>query len=136
MPLIAWSSQLSVGIEMFDADHKKLVGMVNELFDAMQAGKGKGAVGAILDRLIDYTAKHFAREEQQMKLHAYPELEAHRRLHQDLTAQVVKLQEKHRAGSATVVTLETLNFLKGWLTEHIQRTDKAYGPLLKARGVA
>jgi hemerythrin len=38
MPLMTWTPKLSVGVAVLDEDHKKLVGMVNELYDAMQAG--------------------------------------------------------------------------------------------------
>ena len=55
MPLMNWTEKLSVGVAVIDDDHKKLVAMVNELYDAMQAGRGKDTLGRILDGLVQYT---------------------------------------------------------------------------------
>ena len=45
MALLNWSSELSVGIPKIDQQHQKLVGFLNELYDAMQAGKGRDVLG-------------------------------------------------------------------------------------------
>ena len=50
MPLMTWTEKLSVGVGVLDEDHKRLVGMVNELYDAMQAGHGKETVGPYPER--------------------------------------------------------------------------------------
>jgi hypothetical protein len=44
--LMTWTDRLSVGVGVIDDDHKKLVGMVNELYEAMQAGHGKEKLAA------------------------------------------------------------------------------------------
>ncbi|MGB8601663.1 MAG: hemerythrin domain-containing protein, partial [Rhizomicrobium sp.] len=64
MSLMHWNENLSVGVDSIDADHKKLVGMVNDLFDGVKEGKGIETVGHILDGLIAYTVEHFDREER------------------------------------------------------------------------
>ena len=135
MPLMEWNASLSTGITVFDNDHKKLVALVNELYDAVSAGKGKDAMGKILDALIDYTKTHFAREEQYFAQHGYPDIAAHKKEHAGLTAQVLDVQKKYKAGSTSTLSLEVLNFLKNWLIKHIQGTDKKYGPFLNAKGV-
>lgn len=78
MPLMEWSDKLSTGIGVFDADHKKLVGMVNNRYDAVQGGQGKETLGKILDGLIDYTKSHSGREEEYMTKHGYPDIVAHK----------------------------------------------------------
>jgi hemerythrin len=55
MPLMTWTEKLSVGVGVLDEDHKKLVGMLNELYDAMQAGHGRDSLGRILNALVQYT---------------------------------------------------------------------------------
>jgi hemerythrin len=135
MPLMEWNTSLSTGITVFDNDHKKLVALVNELYDAVSAGKGKDAMGKILDALIDYTKTHFAREEQYLTQHGYPDLAAHKKEHVGLTDQVLEVQRKYKAGSTSTLSLEVLNFLKNWLIKHIQGTDKRYGPFLNGKGV-
>ena len=34
------------------------------------------------------------------------------------------------------MTVEVMNFLKDWLSNHIQTSDKKYGPFLNSKGVA
>ena len=54
MSLIRWNDNFSVNVTMIDHDHKKLVAMINELTDAMKAGRGKDVLGKILYELIQY----------------------------------------------------------------------------------
>jgi hemerythrin len=135
MPLMQWNDKLSVGIEVFDNDHKKLVGMVNDLFDAMNSGKGKEALSRVLDGLITYTKTHFAREEEYMTKAGYPKLAAHQKEHADLARQVLDVQKKWHEGQNAVLSMEVLNFLKNWLIKHIQGSDKEYGPFLHGKGI-
>jgi len=135
MPLMQWNEKMSVGIDSIDAEHKKLVGMLNDLYDGMQSGRGKEALGKVLDNLIAYTAAHFKNEEKHFVQTGYPASAAHKKEHDDLTKQVLDVQAKYKAGAAGTLSLEVLSFLKNWLVTHIQGSDKAYGPHLKSKGV-
>lgn len=135
MPLMTWNDKMSVGIPSIDGEHQKLVAMLNELFDAVQAGKGKDVLGKILDRLIDYTKSHFANEERYMTQHAYPDFAPHKKEHEDLAKQVLDVQHKYHSGATATLGMEVMNFLKNWLIKHIQGTDMKYSPFLKAKGV-
>lgn len=135
MPLMNWNDKLSVGVAVIDNDHKKLVGMVNELYDGVQSGHGKESVGKILDGLVAYTKVHFDREEQFFSQTGYPVAPAHKQEHADLTKQVLAVQQQYKSGATNTLSLEVLNFLKNWLVTHIQGSDKRYGPHLNANGV-
>lgn len=135
MPLMTWTDKMSVGVAVLDNDHKKLVDMVNNLFDGIQAGQGKDALGKILDGLIAYTVEHFKREEQFFAQTGYSEAAAHKAIHEDLCKQVLAVQEKYKSGATTTLSLEVMNFLKNWLVNHIQGADKKYGPHLNAQGI-
>ena len=134
MPLMEWTDRMSVGVAQFDNEHKKLVSLINELFDAVQAGRGREALGKILDELINYTKTHFTNEEHLMQKQGYPNLEAHRKEHEALTKQVIDVQRKYHAGATAMLSMEVMTFLKNWLIKHIQGTDKQYGPFLNAKG--
>ncbi len=41
MPIIQWNQVFSVNIKQIDAQHMKLVELVNLLHDSMKEGKGK-----------------------------------------------------------------------------------------------
>lgn len=134
MPIIFWSDNLSVNVAEMDRQHKKLVDLINELFDAMSAGRGKEVMGKILEDLTEYTKTHFASEERLMQTHEYPELPTQKSEHTALTRQVMELQEKFEGGSISI-TLETMKFLKDWLQNHIMQNDKKYGPYLNSKGI-
>jgi hemerythrin len=134
MNLITWSDNMSVNIKSIDEEHKILVNMINDLHSAMGSGKGKAVMGKILTGLADYTKTHFAFEENLMQKNVYPGYLAHKGQHDALTKQVNDLYIKFTEGKA-VVTVEVMHFLKNWLTDHIQNTDKKYAPFLSSKGV-
>ncbi|MGA2938094.1 MAG: hemerythrin domain-containing protein [Syntrophobacteraceae bacterium] len=68
MALIQWNDSLSVNVVDIDKQHQKLVGMINELNDAMRQGKGKDALGKIVNGLIIYAGTHFKTEETTSKV--------------------------------------------------------------------
>lgn len=133
--MFEWSDRFSVGIPSIDAQHQTLFGMAAELLTAMSNGRGKAVTGKILDRLVQYTATHFAHEERLMRLHDYPDLPAHKAQHDALTQKVLHFQSEVRSGRATV-TIQLLQFLKSWLVQHIEGSDKEYAPFLKNKAVA
>jgi len=133
--MFEWKPQFSVGISSIDGQHQNLFALARELYDAMGAGQGKAAVGRILDRLVKYTAVHFAHEERLMKESAYPNFEIHRKEHETLTRQVLAFQVEFESGRQAM-SIQLLQFLKGWLEHHIQAEDAAYAPYVQHRGVA
>jgi hemerythrin len=133
--MFEWKSEYITGIGSIDAQHQSLFAIGRELYTAMSEGQGKAVLGRILDRLIQYTAVHFAHEERLLKLNDYPEFAAHKAQHDALVKQVVTFQEEFRAGRATMA-VPVLQFLKDWLEKHIQKTDMAYTECLKAHKAA
>jgi Hemerythrin len=61
MTMITNSSSVpySVGVKVMDQQHKRLVALVNELFEAMQRGSGNQGAAKVLRGLLDYTRTHF-----------------------------------------------------------------------------
>jgi hemerythrin-like metal-binding protein len=135
MPLMEWNDKLSVGIPSIDAQHKKLVSMANTLYDAMKAGHGKEILDETLAGLINYTVTHFKYEEKFFAQTGYPAAAPHLKQHEDLTKQVLAIQEKMKKGVSFAQSMEVMEFLKNWLTNHILVSDKAYGPYLTSKGV-
>jgi hemerythrin len=135
MPMLNWNDKLSVGIASIDEEHKKLVKMLNDLYDGIMSGHGKDVLGNILDSLIDYTKVHFAHEEKFFAQTGYQEAAAHKHEHEALTKQVVEIQGKYKSGAISTLSIEVMQFLKNWLVKHIQIEDKKYGPHLISKGV-
>jgi len=132
MALIVWDRHLEVGHPKIDAQHRSLVDAFNALHQAMKQGKGKEEVGKTLAFLANYTVEHFAMEEGLMRQYAYPAITKHQTLHQDLVAKVGDLVNKVQAGQA-MVTLQVMDFLEGWLVEHIQGEDSQLSAYLRGK---
>lgn len=132
MTLITWSDSYSVNSPEMDAQHKKLVAMINDLHDAMKDGHGKEALGRTLDGLIDYAGIHFADEEKLMVKVNFAELPAHKLEHEAFVKKAFKLQADFHTDQV-VLSFTVMEFLKDWLVNHILKNDKKYGEILHAK---
>ncbi len=135
MPLINWSENYSVSVKEIDSQHKKLVDLINNLHEGMKHGKGKEILGGVLNELVNYTAYHFSFEEKLFDKYLYPETIHHKREHQKLVEKVKSFANDFNNGRTTV-SVDVMNFLKDWLINHIQGTDKKYSSFLNNKGVA
>lgn len=135
MPLLEWTSELSVGIDSIDEQHKKLVNMINALNDAMLVGESTDLLQKIFTGLAAYTQKHFAYEENMFAEYGYPDAVEHNRQHIELINQVVELKNKFRENPQETLSADLLLFLKRWLINHIMKTDKEYSAFLQSNGV-
>ncbi len=134
MPLISWNDTLSIGVEVVDGQHKKMIEMVNELHAAMKAREGYAVLNLIFMGLADYTKTHFSTEEDIMLSHEYPEYAAHKKEHEDLIAQVAELRKRADRKELNI-TIDLLHFLRDWVKNHIMNTDKKLGNFLNSRGI-
>ncbi len=134
MALITWNEGLSVNIKKIDDEHKVLIELINELHDAMMKGKSKEILESIISQLIEYTKKHFATEETYFEKYNYPDADSHIIQHEKFVEKVKDFQEKHNSGSA-FLSIEIMEFLKNWLTNHIIGTDKKYSDFFNAQGL-
>jgi hemerythrin-like metal-binding protein len=132
MALIDWTETLCVGHSRIDEQHQELTRLVNALHEAMLAGRGKAVLGEVLDQLIAYTVHHFAEEEAMMAATKYPGAAAHLAQHEALKQRAVQLQAEFRDGGGGILTMEVLEFLKGWLRDHIVGSDKLLAQHLRS----
>jgi hemerythrin-like metal-binding protein len=132
--LMPWGDKLKIGIDQIDEQHKELVKMVNELHQAMKMKMGAREAGQILTRLADYTVYHFKNEEDLFEQHKYADREAHKVYHDKLVAQVVEFKKEFDGGRAAL-SMDLMEFLTDWLRDHIMKTDKAYAPFFKEKGI-
>ena len=129
-----WDPTLSVGVRLLDEQHKQIIAMMNLLLSEPQANVRSETVSEVLSRLTAYAAEHFRAEEQLLEEHGYPDLERHRREHQQYRYQVVLLCQGAMFHDDTVPE-EILRFLCDWWKNHILGTDMKYREFFAARGV-
>jgi len=87
--MIQWESKYETGVEEIDNQHKKLVGMINELYSAIKSGEGKKVLDKILQELASYVDIHFGTEEKYMEEFNYPGYLSHKREHDNFTEKVL-----------------------------------------------
>jgi hemerythrin len=135
MALITWDDGLSVNVAEIDSQHKTLVGMLNDLHDAMKKGEGRRIIDGIVKGLVDYSITHFATEEKYFKLYNYHGTDAHTREHQDFIAQVSEFKRAAAARGGSGLSIEVMQFLKDWLLKHIKGSDKDYSAYFNQQGL-
>jgi hemerythrin len=131
---ISWNENLSVKIELFDLQHRKLIDLINTFYDHVHKGAGKDNFLFFTKSLKDYSVYHFTAEEKLMKEYSFPGLESHKIEHSVFIDQVSFYEEKFKSGK-DVVILEVISFIKDWVINHVMGTDKKYSDFLVAKGV-
>lgn len=130
MSLIVWNDNYSVGVNRLDDDHIVIFSLINHVHDAHGSGADVGAIGRLLEVLVDRASAHFQREEALMKAHAYPDMAAHLAEHQEILEQLGALHDAYRARPSADLSMEIIALLCTWLEDHILESDKRYRPWL------
>lgn len=128
---LIWTQNMSVRIEQFDDDHKRLIRYVNELQSEIQDAKAKGAIDpveieVIFHRMENYAKFHFSSEETAMEKTGFPGLDEHRAAHQNFIATVTKMSERCLGSNDLKHADEIVKFLHAWITDHVYRVDGKY----------
>ncbi|MFW2373695.1 MAG: bacteriohemerythrin [Gammaproteobacteria bacterium] len=131
---VQWNDSLSVGIDSIDADHKRLLGMINQLQTAAHYHTDDEMIEKTLNELMAYTQYHFTREEEIMQANGYPDFDEHKQQHQNMVNEVSKFIDEYRVNKTRTIDNVTL-FLKTWLINHIKGSDQEYAPYLKDKGI-
>ena len=128
MSKIQWQEIYTVGIPSIDNQHKKFLGMINQLEDSITAGKEivNDDIGKVLAQLVEYTQTHFADEERIQEDIQYSGRDRHKQLHKKLVEQVVSILMNLKKGRVINV-YEMMNFLRDWLINHILTEDRKIG---------
>lgn len=125
MAFVEWKPEYSVGVVEIDAQHRRLLDIINQLHEAMKLGGKPSMLAQVMNELVGYTRYHFAYEESLMESAGFPQLEEHRRKHRAMVGQVEAFRDHATSGKASV-SLNLMSFLKDWLTKHIMHTDRLY----------
>ena len=134
MAFIEWVETLSVGVGEFDNQHKKLIGMINELHGSIEKDSEEETTRKTMGALFDYVDEHFRAEEESFTEYGYPETEGHKTEHKAFRGKLSDFQAGSDKGDRAT-SEKMLKFLGDWLFRHIQGTDKKYGPWLNAKGL-
>ena len=131
---LEWKDEYCVGIGSIDQQHRKLVNLINQLQTAIDYSTGEEFERDALDELVDYTKTHFSYEEGLMKDNDYPDYEQHKAQHQKMFKKVEEVLAEYEQDQDTAMS-NAVEYLKDWLINHINGTDKQYSSYLIGKGV-
>ena len=130
MPKYEWTGeQHAVHVPQVDDEHRALFGLCGDLERALE-GAPPGEVESIVDKLMARTAEHFAHEERQMRTAGYAHYAWHQRQHHAARARITRLERRIRSGDREAAA-ELLQYLEGWLNDHIAIADRMLGAFLR-----
>jgi hemerythrin len=131
---LRWKPSYSVGIEVIDQDHRRLLHLINRFQNAVHYPVDDHFTQQTLNELVAYTRYHFAREENLLEEYGFPDLEQHRQQHNDMIAKVEEAIARYEYAPEDSIE-DLIEFLKQWLIHHICGSDRAYGPYLNQHGI-
>ena len=131
---VEWKDEYSVGIDSIDQQHKKLLNLINQLQTAVDYSTGEQFEREALDELVDYTKTHFTYEEGLMRDNNYPDFEPHKAQHEKMFEKVREVLAEYEQDQDTAMA-NAAEYLKDWLINHINGTDKEYSSYLIGKGV-
>lgn len=131
---VEWKDGYSVGIDSIDKQHQKLLNLINQLQTAVDYSTGEQYEREALDELVDYTKTHFSYEEGLMEQNDYPDFEPHKAMHEKMIKKVEEVLAEYEQDHDTAMS-NAVEFLKDWLINHINGTDKEYSSYLISKGV-
>lgn len=120
-----------LGIEEIDRQHQVLLDCIVRLEHWIGKGHGFPAAMDAVAALQQYVAEHFRYEEEFLRSHDYPDLEAHIAQHREITAKVDTFSRTILDGGD--ITRELLSFLRYWIVGHIGEDDVAFASFFKGK---
>lgn len=116
-----------VGIELIDNEHKELFRIVdkaNQLVKSYDESSSYDKILDILNELREYTKEHFSDEEEYMEGIHYEGLAAQKRAHDAFIQKLENIDLSEIDENPQESLQQLLEFLLGWLVNHILYTDK------------
>jgi hemerythrin-like metal-binding protein len=114
MTVPEWDDSYSIGLPTFDSEHKLLMGRVEAICRACEAGGASDDVVALLDDLLNLFLRHIAWEERWMERLTTPAGIEHRNRHKaghrELAARAMLLRERLAIGGDCRSALDDLGF--------------------------
>ncbi len=114
-------------------DHKKLIGTIDKAIAAKQHKKSSEDIKEKLHDIIRYAFKHFATEENYMIEFKYPEYQYHKESHMNFSIKALAYHNRI-INSDYQTANKMLEYLKQWLVNHFQETDRKYTEYFRRNG--
>lgn len=128
---LQWREQLSVGNDLIDADHQRLIDIIN-LADHSLRTVNRVELITALDQLFKYAQVHFVLEEKIATAVSYPEVDRMHTSHQELLKGLSHITREIGPQWDAAAAEHFGKFLREWLINHVIKEDMLMKPYLKA----
>lgn len=136
-----FTDKYKTDIQLVDDEHRRLFEIIKEandlIFEELLHDKYDKII-ELLSELKDYTEFHFSDEEKLMEKIGYPGLEAQQRAHAAFIEKLVNIDLNTLDdidNNQQEYLTELINFLLGWLSNHILGSDKKIGEFVKEHNI-
>lgn len=136
MPIMLWDSKFDIGVKSMNDEHKQILDLMNKLYDQNTAKVARPEIQKTLVALAQCTINHFKDEEAYMESIGFPEFEVHKIVHKKLLEKFTEHKDAFEKGSSPTISQSFFDFLRMWLSAHIQGIDAKYGAHSKSCGKA
>jgi hemerythrin-like metal-binding protein len=126
MTIPVWNPSYSVGNDILDNQHKKLLALCKEAENLYKVRNPEFSdkYHAIFDELCTYIQEHFRSEEELLEANEYPDLIAHKKEHNNYITNFSKIVDGASKGDLDINKLNC--FLTEWWLNHILTSDMKY----------
>ncbi|MDD2899111.1 MAG: bacteriohemerythrin [Desulfuromonadaceae bacterium] len=132
MQLLRWSSEIELGFEQIDNQHKQLFNMINELSLACTYGQPNSVMLHLVERLQEYATTHFKAEEDLFSSYDYPDRVDHEADHASFFDSINYMRKQCEIID-TPMAGKIRDFLIDWLWNHIKSKDMKYKKFIDKR---
>ncbi|MGD2034404.1 MAG: bacteriohemerythrin [Bacteroidales bacterium] len=126
-----WEPAFNLGIPEIDAQHRKIIDLINDLNKALVEDKTNQKIGKILDEMSEYAKVHFKTEERYFEESDFPLMKEHKAQHEYFINKIITLRENFDDNLS--VTFRLMKFLRNWWTNHILDADREYVEIVKSK---
>lgn len=120
MAELTWSEGFSVGIQLMDDQHKRLIDLIN----ATDGSCDERTMIEAIQSMFEYAEHHFHDEEDMLRNAHYPELTIQMNDHRSFIAKARDFASRDLNNPKVCAELNT--FLCTWLSHHILEVDMKY----------
>ncbi|WP_458701695.1 bacteriohemerythrin [Sulfurospirillum sp. 1307] len=128
---LTWNELLSLENTQIDNEHKKLFRIAQSAFSVVSPDKKMQKIKDVLKELINYTKTHFSNEEKYMSSIGYPDLEEHKKQHQQIVDSMYDFTRKLPNMKINEIEKELAHLIEIWFVNHIVYNDKKIAAWLK-----
>jgi len=123
MGIIKWDSKYEVHVRKIDRQHRKIVAILNKLYDLQNTGVDNRKIQEIFNDLRAYIETHFKTEEEYLKKTGCAELDLQKDQH-NAFIDIVCSYQKQYFQEKPLALINLFNYVWDWFANHILSVDK------------